>query len=70
VALVVTRPGTATDEEDLLQHCRGELAGFKVPARVVSVPGLPTVGIGKIDRAAVRALVTGVGPAPADRAGS
>ncbi|WP_022926227.1 class I adenylate-forming enzyme family protein [Serinicoccus marinus] len=56
VALVVLRPGVATDEHDILEHCRGMLAGFKVPERVLAVPGIPQVGIGKTDQPAVRAL--------------
>ena len=61
LALVTLRSGVATDERDLLEHCRAELAGFKVPQRVVAVPGLPEVGIGKTDLAAVRAMVDDLG---------
>ncbi|WP_151526063.1 class I adenylate-forming enzyme family protein [Serinicoccus kebangsaanensis] len=57
VAVVVLRSGVATDEHDLLEHCRGLLASFKVPTRVLAVPELPEVGIGKTDQSAVRALV-------------
>lgn len=61
VALVVPRAGVATDEQELVEHCRSELAGYKVPQRVVAVPELPLVGIGKTDVAAVRALVDDLG---------
>ena len=57
MAVVVTRPGVPTDEQDLLEHCRRELASFQVPARVVEVDALPAVGIGKLDRQALGALV-------------
>ncbi|KUG59438.1 acid--CoA ligase [Serinicoccus chungangensis] len=67
VAAVVLRPGVATDEHDLVEHCRGLLASFKVPDRVVAVPGLPTVGIGKTDQGAVRALVAHALRQEADR---
>ena len=51
-----------TDEVDLVEHCRRELAAFKVPVRVRLVAELPTVGIGKIDRARVHDLVADVVP--------
>ena len=57
VAVVVLRPGVATDEHDLLEHCRSLLAAFKVPERIITAPELPSVGIGKIDQGAVRELV-------------
>lgn len=38
------------------RHARYNLAGFKVPKRWVLVPSIPMIGIGKPDRAAVRAL--------------
>ena len=67
VAVVVLRPGVATDEHDLLEHCRGLLAPFKVPERVLAVPDLPVVGIGKTDQAAVRALVAELVPEREER---
>lgn len=57
LAVVVTRPGVPTDEQDLLEHCRRELASFQVPVRVLEVDSIPTVGIGKTDRQALRRLV-------------
>ena len=57
VALVELRRGVATDEHDLIEHCRAELAAFKVPVRIGAVPAIPLVGIGKTDVVAVRALV-------------
>lgn len=61
VALVVARQGIATDEVDLLEHARRELASFKVPVRIGVVPGLPELSIGKVDRNAARALVHQLG---------
>lgn len=48
VALVALKPGEAASEEDLLAHCRGRLAGFKVPAGVELRDSLPKGGTGKI----------------------
>lgn len=62
VALVVPRKGVPTDEHDLLEHCRRELAAFKVPVRVHLVPEIPSAGIGKLDRTRVRQLVRELDP--------
>src|SRR5690606_30812437 len=50
IALVVTRPGVPCDEQELLEHARGELASYKVPAEVHLVDELPHVGLEKVDR--------------------
>lgn len=48
---------------DLRAWARARLAGFKVPAEVVTVTALPRTAAGKVDRAAVTALaVAGSGP--------
>ena len=55
VAVVVPRVGESPG--DLRTWARVRLAGFKVPAEVVTATALPRTGAGKIDRAAVAALV-------------
>ena len=63
-AYVVPRPGCSPGEEALLAHCRANLAGYKVPARIEFVSALPRTQVGKLDRKALRALATaGVGAA-------
>lgn len=62
VALVVPRTGVPTDEADLLEHCRRELAAFKVPVRIHLVPEIPSAGIGKLDRSRVREMVRELDP--------
>lgn len=47
-ALVVLRPGRHATAEDVLAHCRGHLAGFKVPSAVEFRESLPKSGTGKI----------------------
>jgi fatty-acyl-CoA synthase len=42
VAFVTLKPGAAADETGLHDHCKGALAGFKVPARVFVVDAFPT----------------------------
>jgi acyl-CoA synthetase (AMP-forming)/AMP-acid ligase II len=48
VAYVVVRPGATTTPEELVEHCRGELARFKVPQQVVLVDALPRNPSGKV----------------------
>jgi len=48
VAFVVTRPGHATTEADLIAHARGHLAPFKLPKRVVFTDSLPKNTAGKL----------------------
>ncbi|HET7357045.1 MAG TPA: AMP-binding protein [Nocardioidaceae bacterium] len=54
VAFVVPRQGLTLDPERLRAGVRQQLAGFKVPRRVVVVDALPLTGSGKIDRPALR----------------
>jgi 3-oxocholest-4-en-26-oate---CoA ligase len=37
------------DEEELVDHCRGELAPFKVPRRIVTVDQVQRRPSGKLD---------------------
>ena len=64
-AVVTLRPGTTLDEEELLGHLRGRLAGYKVPRTVVFVDQLPHNGSGKLVKAAVRNLYGQPSPDPA-----
>ena len=50
------RPGRTAGEASLLEHCRGKLAAFKVPAAVVVVDAVPKNANGKIDRDALAAI--------------
>lgn len=58
VAVVVLQPGESEPTvEDLRAHC-DELAGFKHPRKLVIVEELPTNASGKVDKVALRALVS------------
>jgi benzoate-CoA ligase len=46
--------------EQLIEHCRSQLAGFKVPRRLEFVAALPRTETGKIRRAALRELANGL----------
>lgn len=41
-------------EEELIEHCRASIAGYKVPKRIEFISSLPRVPTGKIDKAALR----------------
>jgi fatty-acyl-CoA synthase len=54
VALVVLKPDASATVDDLLAHCRAQLAGFKLPKRVELREQLPKGGTGKILKAELR----------------
>jgi fatty-acyl-CoA synthase len=58
---VALRPGHHAAADELLRHCRGQLAGYKVPRGVEFWPALPRTGSGKLLK---RALREGAGPPP------
>ncbi len=47
-AVVVRKPGSALSEKDLVDFCKGKLAGFKCPKKVVFIDKLPKNPSGKI----------------------
>jgi long-chain acyl-CoA synthetase len=51
--LVQFKPGYDGDIEALMDHCRAELARYKVPEFVAAVDSLPRNAMGKIDRRAL-----------------
>jgi acyl-CoA synthetase (AMP-forming)/AMP-acid ligase II len=53
-AAVVLRPGASARAEELDQHMRRELAGFKVPREVRFLSELPRTGSGKITKQPLR----------------
>jgi acyl-CoA synthetase (AMP-forming)/AMP-acid ligase II len=55
LAIVTLRDGGAADEEELIAHCRGCMAGFKVPRRVEIRDTLPRTATGKVQKFLLRA---------------
>jgi O-succinylbenzoic acid--CoA ligase len=49
-AFVVPKPGSEPSEEELVSHCRLQLAGFKVPRRIRLIGSLPRTASGKLRR--------------------
>jgi fatty-acyl-CoA synthase len=48
LAVLVLHAGQALSEDEVRQHCRSRLAGFKVPDRVRFVDTLPRSASGKV----------------------
>jgi fatty-acyl-CoA synthase len=55
VAFVRLEPGQALTEDDVLAHCRGRIASFKIPRRVIFVDDFPMTSSGKIQKVKLRA---------------
>jgi acyl-CoA synthetase (AMP-forming)/AMP-acid ligase II len=55
VAFVVWDEGEELAAEALLDSCRGRIAAFKLPKRVLELPELPKNATGKVERGALRA---------------
>lgn len=64
VAYVQPKPGTSPSSIDILTWCRAHLANFKVPKHVRFLEQIPTLGVGKIDRQALRARAASEFPQP------
>jgi len=54
VVLYVVRKDPALTEQALIEHCRKELTGYKVPKRVYFRDELPKTNVGKILRRQLR----------------
>ncbi|MEU4811297.1 AMP-binding protein [Nocardia fluminea] len=58
VAHVVAAPQATVTVEELIAHCRTELAAFKVPAAIVLTAEMPRNPVGKIDKKQLRLSAT------------
>jgi fatty-acyl-CoA synthase len=54
VAFVRREPGRSLTAEDVLAHCHGRIASFKIPRHVLFVEEFPMTSSGKIQKAALR----------------
>ncbi|SDT16238.1 class I adenylate-forming enzyme family protein [Jiangella sp. DSM 45060] len=57
VVVAVPRPGRALTADDLLGHCRSLLSSYKRPTGAGLIDALPTTGIGKAAKDAVRKMI-------------
>jgi long-chain acyl-CoA synthetase len=55
-AAVALKPGSTATVDELVAHCRAELAGFKLPKRIVFLAELPKNPSGKILKRELRGL--------------
>jgi fatty-acyl-CoA synthase len=54
VAFVRLEPGQQVAEDAVLEYCRGKIASYKIPRRVVVVDDFPWTGSGKIQKVKLR----------------
>ena len=57
VAVLEAREGRTPTQEDVREFCRGHLAGYKIPRRVLLVDELPRTTSGKVRKPELRTLV-------------
>lgn len=62
-AFIVLKPGAAADTASIVEHCKTELAAYKVPKIVEFVDELPKSLVGKVLRRKLREMDTGSGDA-------
>jgi long-chain acyl-CoA synthetase len=55
-AVIVPRPGTTLAEDEVIEHCRGLIGGYKIPRRMAFVDELPKSAMGKILKTELRKL--------------
>src|SRR3954464_15216536 len=53
-ALVVTTEGTRVTEEEIIAHCRGKIAGYKIPKRIEFRDEMARTATGKIQKFKLR----------------
>jgi acyl-CoA synthetase (AMP-forming)/AMP-acid ligase II len=53
-ALVVVGEGQTVTEEEIVAHCRGRIAGYKIPKRVEFRDAIPRTATGKIQKFKLR----------------
>lgn len=57
LAFIVFEPGPAPSPEELTAYCRARLAAYKVPAHFRTLPELPRLISGKIDKVTLRSML-------------
>jgi len=54
IAFIVAQPGSAPTEQEILDHCKGKIASFKIPKRAFFVDELPATPTGKVQKHKLR----------------
>ena len=65
-AAIVLQPGKDLTKNQLIEHCRSRIGGYKVPRQMVFLPALPKSAMGKILKTEIRRQFSD----PANRAGA
>ncbi|MDY6898357.1 MAG: AMP-binding protein, partial [Cyanobacteriota bacterium] len=55
-AIIQLKEGEVTDEKEIIDWCRGNMAGYKKPKSVSFVDSFPVTPVGKIQRAKVKEI--------------
>jgi feruloyl-CoA synthase len=58
VGVVVPKKDTVLNEVELIEFCKRNLAGFKIPKQIVFLDELPKTGSGKISKQKLRQMVS------------
>jgi len=53
-AVIVPRTGVTLTAEEIIDHCRAHIGGYKIPRRIAFVDALPRTAVGKVQKAALR----------------
>lgn len=53
-AVVVIKPGLTATEDEIIHHCKQQIAGYKAPKSVDFVPELPKTGSGKVYKKGIK----------------
>jgi long-chain acyl-CoA synthetase len=62
-AVIVPAPGKALNAEAVIEHCRGRIAGYKIPRQMAFVSELPKSAMGKILKSELRRVHAEAHPA-------
>lgn len=55
-AAIVPRPGSTLTQDEVIEHCRGRIGGYKIPRKMAFVEELPKSAMGKILKTDLRKL--------------
>ena len=53
-AVIVPKAGVTLTAEEIIDHCRAHIGGYKIPRRIALVDALPRTAVGKVQKAALR----------------
>ena len=56
-AVVVAKPGEQIEEEEIIEFCKGKLAGYKRPRLIKFIGALPRNSTGKIKKDELREMI-------------